>query len=43
MRILVIGDAGFLGSQLADTLLALHHNVAVIDNPSTGSKAILHD
>jgi len=36
MRIVLTGGAGFLGSHLADRLLAEGHEVIVIDNLSTG-------
>ena len=36
MRILVTGGAGFIGSNLVDSLLSLGHEVAVVDNLSTG-------
>ncbi|HEY2954302.1 MAG TPA: NAD-dependent epimerase/dehydratase family protein [Candidatus Eisenbacteria bacterium] len=36
MRILVTGGAGFIGSHVADRFLALGHEVAVLDNLSTG-------
>ena len=36
MRIVLTGGAGFLGSHLADRLLAEDHEVIVIDNLSTG-------
>ncbi|MBI5058522.1 NAD-dependent epimerase/dehydratase family protein [candidate division KSB1 bacterium] len=36
MRILVTGGAGFIGSHLADKFLAEGHEVAVLDNFSTG-------
>jgi dTDP-glucose 4,6-dehydratase len=36
MRIVLTGGAGFLGSHLADRLLAENHEVIVIDNLSTG-------
>ncbi|HET7225344.1 MAG TPA: NAD-dependent epimerase/dehydratase family protein [Candidatus Eisenbacteria bacterium] len=36
MRILVTGGAGFIGSNVADGLLARGHEVAVLDNLSTG-------
>jgi UDP-glucose 4-epimerase len=37
MRVLITGGAGFIGSHLADTLLAAGHEVATLDNLSTGS------
>ena len=37
MRVLITGGAGFIGSHLAETMLALGHEVDVIDNLSTGS------
>ena len=36
MRILIAGAAGFLGSHLAEKLIALDHNVIGIDDLSTG-------
>lgn len=38
MRILVTGGAGFLGSHLADRLIADGHEVIAVDNFFTGSK-----
>jgi UDP-glucose 4-epimerase len=37
MRILITGGAGFIGSHLAERLLAEGHEVVVIDNLATGS------
>jgi len=36
VRILVTGGAGFIGSHVADTYIAAGHEVAVLDNFSTG-------
>jgi UDP-glucose 4-epimerase len=36
MRILVTGGAGYIGSNLVDTLLTQGHEVSVVDNLSTG-------
>ncbi len=36
MRILVTGGAGFIGSQVADRFVSLGHEVAVLDDLSTG-------
>ena len=41
MRILVTGGAGFIGSQVADRFVALGHDVAVLDNLSTGFKSFV--
>jgi UDP-glucose 4-epimerase len=38
MRILVTGGAGFIGSHVADAMLAAGHEVAVVDNLSTGRR-----
>lgn len=37
-RILVTGGAGFIGSHVADRLVAAGHEVAVVDNLSTGRR-----
>jgi UDP-glucose 4-epimerase len=39
MRVLITGGAGFIGSHLADSLLRQRHQVAVLDDLSTGSAA----
>ena len=36
MKILITGGAGFIGSHLADSLIADGHKISVIDNLSTG-------
>lgn len=38
MRVLITGGAGFIGSHLAEALLAAGHSVTAIDNLSTGSR-----
>lgn len=38
MRVLVTGGAGFIGSNVADRFVALGHEVAVLDNLSTGKR-----
>jgi UDP-glucose 4-epimerase len=43
MRMFITGGAGFIGSNLADHLLALGHKVTVYDNFSTGQRAFLVD
>jgi UDP-glucose 4-epimerase len=37
MRILVTGGAGFIGSHLADRIVATGHDVLIVDNFSTGT------
>lgn len=39
MRVLVTGGAGFIGSHVAEQLLAAGHEVAVLDNLATGRRA----
>jgi UDP-glucose 4-epimerase len=39
MRVLITGGAGFIGSHLADALIARGDNVVALDNFSTGSAA----
>ena len=36
MKILVTGGAGFIGSHVVDAFLAAGHDVAVVDNLTTG-------
>jgi UDP-glucose 4-epimerase len=42
MRILVTGGAGFIGSHLVDALLAHGHDVAIIDDLSSGTRSNLN-
>ena len=48
MRVLIMGGAGFIGSNLADNQMAKGHDVFIINDLSTGkltnfdSKAIFH-
>jgi UDP-glucose 4-epimerase len=42
MRILVTGGAGFIGSNVVDRYVALGHEVAVLDNLSSGFRAFVH-
>jgi UDP-glucose 4-epimerase len=42
VRILVTGGAGFIGSHIVDAYVAAGHEVAVVDNFSTGNEANLH-
>jgi UDP-glucose 4-epimerase len=39
MRVLITGGAGFIGSHLADALLAQGDQVVILDNLTTGSRA----
>ena len=38
MKVLITGGAGFIGSHLADRLIAQGHDVCVIDNYATGRR-----
>jgi UDP-glucose 4-epimerase len=42
VRILVTGGAGFIGSHVVDAYVAAGHDVAILDNFSTGSEANLN-
>ncbi|MFA4967546.1 MAG: SDR family oxidoreductase [Candidatus Margulisiibacteriota bacterium] len=42
MKILITGGAGFIGSNVADALIDAGHEVAIIDNLSTGKKENLN-
>jgi UDP-glucose 4-epimerase len=43
MRVILTGGAGFVGSHVADQLLARGHEVAVVDDLSTGKKENVPD
>ncbi len=43
MRVILTGGAGFVGSHVADQLLARGHEVAIVDNLSTGKKENVPD
>ena len=42
MRILVTGGAGFIGSHVVDRFIASGHEVAVLDDLSTGKREFVH-
>jgi UDP-glucose 4-epimerase len=42
MRALITGGAGFIGSHVADRFVELGHEVAVLDNLSTGFRALVN-
>ena len=42
MKILVTGGAGFIGSNIVDTYIAAGHEVAIVDNLTTGKKENLN-
>lgn len=42
MKIIVSGGAGFIGSHIVDRFIALGHDVAVIDNLSSGKKEFVN-
>ena len=42
-KVLVTGGAGFIGSNLVDSLINQGYNVSIIDNLSTGSESNLND
>ncbi|RAV13823.1 NAD-dependent epimerase/dehydratase family protein [Paenibacillus contaminans] len=42
MRILVTGGAGFIASHLTDALVELGHEVAIVDNMSSGKKEFIN-
>lgn len=42
MRVLVTGGAGFIASHVVDLLIAAGHEVAVVDNLSTGRRENVH-
>ena len=42
MRVLVTGGAGFIGSHIVDALVEAGHDVAIVDDLSTGSRRNLN-
>tara|TARA_Y100000588_G_scaffold173640_1_gene187581 strand:- start:2294 stop:3226 length:933 start_codon:yes stop_codon:yes gene_type:complete len=43
LRILVTGGAGFIGSHLVDALVLKGHDVAIVDNLSTGNESFINN
>ncbi len=43
MRVLVTGGAGFIGSHSVDALIEAGHDVAVVDDLSSGNRSFVHD
>jgi UDP-glucose 4-epimerase len=43
MKILITGGAGFIGSHVADAFIAAGHQVAIVDDLSTGRREHVHD
>ena len=42
MKYIVVGGAGFIGSNLVDYLIEKNHEVLIVDNFSTGKKENIH-
>ena len=42
MKVLVTGGAGFIGSQIVDSLIESGFKVIIIDDLSTGKRAFIH-
>ncbi|PRC56016.1 UDP-glucose 4-epimerase GalE, partial [Mycobacterium sp. ITM-2017-0098] len=42
MRILVTGGAGYVGANVCQALRQAHHDVAIVDNFSTGLRSRVH-
>ena len=41
MKYVVVGGAGFIGSNIVDKLVEQNHEVVIIDNLSTGFKKLI--